>query len=96
MGTLPTQIGLMTAMRATSLSDNSITGTLPTQIGLMTAMESYFDLSDNSITGTLPTQIGLMTAMESSSTSTITASRAPPDADRPHDGHGEAGSNSMP
>ena len=50
-GTLPTQIGLMTAMESHfDLEDNRITGTLPTQIGLMTAMESNFDLSGNSIT----------------------------------------------
>jgi len=58
-GTLPTQIGLMTAMESMfSFGYNSITGTLPTQIGLMTAMESHFYLPSNSITGTLPTQIG--------------------------------------
>ena len=47
-GTLPTQIGLMTAMESIFyLGYNSITGTLPTQIGLMTAMKYLFYLSYN-------------------------------------------------
>jgi Leucine-rich repeat (LRR) protein len=61
-GTLPTELGLMTALNSLFLQGNQLNGTLCTELGLMSAL-TYLDLSANELNGTLPTELGLMTAL---------------------------------
>jgi hypothetical protein len=63
-GTLPTEIGLMTA--ATWMNGewilNRLTGQLPTEIGLLTSL-TFLDFAYTGLTGTIPTELGLLTAL---------------------------------
>jgi len=62
IGTIPTEIGLLTEMRRTfRLASNRLTGTLPTEIGLLTACTQSLNLQKSSLTGTLPSEIGSLT-----------------------------------
>jgi hypothetical protein len=61
-GSLPTQLGALTALTWINLYRNSLTGSLPTQLGALTAL-TYMSLRDNSLTGSLPTQLGALTAL---------------------------------
>ena len=47
-GTLPTSLGLLTALTYLDLSQNKLQGTLPSALGLMTSL-LYLDLSGNSL-----------------------------------------------
>ena len=58
-GSLPTEIGLLSAATEVYLGSNSLTGTLPTEVGLMTSLY-YFGVSRNLITGTIPSELGLI------------------------------------
>jgi hypothetical protein len=37
-GTIPSELGLMTAMERLSMYENELNGTIPSELGLMTAM----------------------------------------------------------
>ncbi len=63
-GTIPTQLGNLTALTTLDISNNQLTGSIPTQIGSLTALTSL-DLSANELTGSIPTQIGSLTALTS-------------------------------
>jgi hypothetical protein len=61
-GTIPADVGLLTALTYLDVDDNALTGTLPASIGQWTAL-TYFDVGDNALTGTLPASIGQWTAL---------------------------------
>jgi hypothetical protein len=61
-GTIPVDLGLLTALRNFNVGVNALTGTLPASIGQWTAL-TYFDVGFNALTGTLPTSIGQWTAL---------------------------------
>jgi hypothetical protein len=56
-GTIPADLGLLTAMTTFNVGLNTLMGTLPASIGQLTAL-TLFDVGDNSLTGTIPTSIG--------------------------------------
>ena len=71
-GTVPTELGVLTAMSVMTWAENDITGTLPTEIGRMTNLKNgnfnnfnnfngFF--SSNSLTGSLPTELGNLVKM---------------------------------
>ncbi|KAK3278103.1 hypothetical protein CYMTET_13942, partial [Cymbomonas tetramitiformis] len=62
-GTVPTELGELTAMQHMYLNSNSLTGTVPTELGELTAMQNM-NLYLNSLTGTVPTELGELTAMQ--------------------------------
>jgi hypothetical protein len=41
-GSLPSELGLLTAMMSLSMSYNELNGTIPSELGLMTAMELVY------------------------------------------------------
>jgi hypothetical protein len=56
-GTIPADLGLLTALTSFSVYDNALTGTLPVSIGQWTAL-TYFGVYINKMTGTIPASIG--------------------------------------
>ena len=60
-GTVPSEFGLLTALKTLDLGHNSLSGTMPPQLGNL-ALE-YLSLSANSLSGTLPPQLGSLTAL---------------------------------
>ena len=61
-GTIPSTIGLMTALKILSLRYNSLTGSIPTEIGGLTSLVT-FDASDNKLSGSIPSTIGGLTTL---------------------------------
>jgi Leucine-rich repeat (LRR) protein len=62
VGTIPTEIGLLTSLTHLDLDGNiGITGTIPTQLGLLTQL-THLDLDQNTLTGTIPTELGLLSS----------------------------------
>ena len=63
-GTIPSEIGLMTALAVLQVHTcPNVTGTVPTQLGRLTNV-NYFNMGYSSITGTIPTEVSLMTSLE--------------------------------
>jgi Leucine-rich repeat (LRR) protein len=52
-GSVPTEIGLCSDLKAISMQQNQLTGTLPTLVGQLSHL-IYFQLSQNEISGALP------------------------------------------
>ena len=61
-GTIPEEIGLLTALTMLLLTDKQLTGTIPSQLGQLTLLELLW-LDRNQLTGTIPSQLGLLTAL---------------------------------
>ncbi len=61
-GSLPDEIGDLTALVEFNLSSNALNGTIPTTIGGMVALE-VLNLSFNPISGNIPVDIGSLTAL---------------------------------
>ncbi|KAK3285372.1 hypothetical protein CYMTET_7021 [Cymbomonas tetramitiformis] len=62
IGTVPTELGELTAMTYMNLGITSLIGTVPTELGELTAM-TVLNLFINSLIGTVPTELGELTAM---------------------------------
>jgi len=61
-GIVPSQLGLLTALKGLELKRNDLSGSLPSQLGLLTAM-TLLSAYGNDLSGSLPSQLGLLTAM---------------------------------
>jgi Leucine-rich repeat (LRR) protein len=61
-GTLPSEIGRLTAMRTLEMGDTGISGKLPAEIGNLTMLEEVY-LSGSSISGTIPAILGRLTSL---------------------------------
>ena len=61
-GTLPTQLGALTALRFLNLARNMLSGSLPTQLAALTSLLNLHLLA-NQLSGSLPTQLGVLTAL---------------------------------
>lgn len=55
--TIPSQLGLLTALTSLNLLNNYLTGTIPTELFSLPKLQHCF-LDNNYLTGTIPTQIG--------------------------------------
>ena len=65
IGTLPTQIGDLGALKTLNLSNNNqLTGSIPTEIGNLTALE-ILNFRSSQINGNLPIEIGNLTDLTS-------------------------------
>jgi hypothetical protein len=62
LGSIPTQIGLLTSLTHLNLSNNGLTGSIPFQIGKLTSL-TYLGLSHNALLGSIPSQIGQLTSL---------------------------------
>ena len=61
-GTLPAELGDLTALTSLLLNDNILIGDIPTDLGNLTNLTDLY-LSTNQLTGTIPTQLGSLTDM---------------------------------
>lgn len=65
LGTLPTDLFLLTSVRLLDVGANDLTGTIPTEIGFMTSLTKLSLATNKGFTGMLPTEIGRLTMLES-------------------------------
>jgi len=56
IGTLPSEIGLLTSLIDLNLENNDFTGTIPSEIGLLTGL-NFFSLSNNLLSGSIPSEV---------------------------------------
>ena len=61
-GTLPREIGALTALQYLDVFGNGFTGPIPSEIGLLTQL-TRADFEHNRFTGTIPTSFGQLTAL---------------------------------
>ena len=61
-GSIPTELGNLTALTELNLSDNDLTGSIPSQLGKLIALTDL-RLNHNSLTGSIPTELGNLTAL---------------------------------
>ncbi|KAL3929375.1 MAG: hypothetical protein SGBAC_012240 [Bacillariaceae sp.] len=62
VGTVPTEIGLLTDLVSLRTSDNPITGTIPSEIGSLSSLE-HLSLSATFMAGSIPTEVARMTSL---------------------------------
>jgi Leucine-rich repeat (LRR) protein len=62
-GSIPTEIGLLTALTSLNMSENEIAGTFPTEIGRLTNLEVLW-LDNNMLSSTLPSSLGTLPALK--------------------------------
>ena len=62
-GTIPAQIGNLTALTDLDLGRNQLSGSIPREIGLLTKLTRRLVLSRNQLSGSIPTEIGLLTKL---------------------------------
>eukprot|EP00240_Pyramimonas_obovata_P003927 CAMPEP_0118957268 /NCGR_PEP_ID=MMETSP1169-20130426/62011_1 /TAXON_ID=36882 /ORGANISM="Pyramimonas obovata, Strain CCMP722" /LENGTH=359 /DNA_ID=CAMNT_0006905329 /DNA_START=287 /DNA_END=1362 /DNA_ORIENTATION=- len=62
IGTIPTEIGLLTKLTEFLLNGNAMHGTLPTELGLLTDLKRLL-LQQNQLVGTIPTELGQATSL---------------------------------
>jgi Leucine rich repeat len=63
-GSIPNNLGLLTAMTSLQLWNNTMTGTIPSSLAAMTDLTAL-GLSRNSLIGTIPSSLGNLTALTS-------------------------------
>ena len=61
-GTIPAEIGKLTALVHLSFMRNDIKGTIPSQLGDLVNLE-YLELNDNQLTGSIPSELGNLTKL---------------------------------
>ena len=62
-GSLPSQLGGLTALVYLDFHMNNLSGSLPTQLGALTSVV-YLQLDDNHLSGSLPTTLGWLKDFE--------------------------------
>jgi Leucine-rich repeat (LRR) protein len=60
IGTVPTEIGLLTRLNHLELDGNRLTGSIPTEIANLGGTLTRLSLSHNNLSGTLPTELGML------------------------------------
>ena len=63
-GTIPTELGKLTALQGLDLSGNRLTGSIPTELGSLTQLFHELSLQNNQLSGTIPTQLGSLTLLK--------------------------------
>ena len=61
-GSIPPQLGSMTALNVLDLSDNNFTGSIPPELGDLTTLLSL-KLQENNLTGSIPPELSSLTAL---------------------------------
>ncbi len=63
-GSIPTELGNLSALTSLILSLNQLTGSIPSELGNLTALTSL-DLNSNQLTGSIPSELGNLSALTS-------------------------------
>ena len=63
-GTIPDELGQLTALTYLRSDSNRLTGTIPSQVGQLTAL-TYLTFADNQLNGAIPSDLGQLTALTS-------------------------------
>ena len=61
-GTIPAEIGKLTALVHLSLNYTKLTGSIPSQVGQLVELE-YLELNNNFLTGSIPSDLGKLTKL---------------------------------
>ena len=61
-GTIPAELGGLSALRSLDLSFNGLSGTIPAELGGLSAFRSL-DLSFNDLSGTIPVELGSLDSL---------------------------------
>lgn len=61
-GSIPPQVGLLTALVILDLADGRLTGTIPTEIGNLQLRHLY--LNNNALDGTIPSEVGGLSSLK--------------------------------
>jgi hypothetical protein len=77
VGTLPTELGLLTELVGINFVSNRLSGTIPTELSQVTRLE-WLMLNNNYLSGTLPTELGQLSVGICSLTATQCCSRVYP------------------
>eukprot|EP00980_Cylindrotheca_fusiformis_P006739 scaffold1400_cov137-Cylindrotheca_fusiformis.AAC.17 len=64
IGSIPSEVGLLTSATSLQLDSNYLTGTLPTEIGNLNLLES-FNVALNGLSDRVPSEIGLLSSLTS-------------------------------
>ena len=64
VGSLPSELGLLTGLEQLGLSENGLSGSLPTELGLLYGLGSLY-LDGNNLVGSLPSELWLLTGLRS-------------------------------
>lgn len=63
IGTIPTELALLTSLTRLELQHNAFHGSIPWQISLLSKQLTQLKLNNNALTGTLPTLLGQLTQL---------------------------------
>ena len=61
-GTIPAQLGSLSALTSLDLGANTLTGAVPTQLGSLSAL-TFLALGSNALTSTIPEELGSLSAL---------------------------------
>jgi hypothetical protein len=62
VGTIPSSLGALTALKALWLDGNNLNGTIPSSLGTLTVLNEL-RLQQNQLSGTIPSSLGALTAL---------------------------------
>lgn len=63
VGTVPSEIGALTAATLLHIQNNNLSGVIPSEVGHLTGMTLSLSLRNNQLSGTIPTELGRLSLL---------------------------------